>query len=215
MAKFQKEKCCAQAGRARADNGHTLTGGWRTRRSVARAGEIGDFAFNELNRDRSVILPAPATLFARCPANPAEHAGENDVLFHERDGFVQLAGRDKADCFRDLQVRRAGALADRDAIAEMITEQKFQRCFARRFHFDCFAGDDHACGNARRAGWHESRIIADFHNASHTRWPIFFHAGQKAERRNFDAELPGGVENRAAIGHGDRFVVDCQGGAHW
>ena len=105
-------------------------------------------------------------------------------------------------------MRWAGALANGNAIAEVIAEQEFECGAARGFDFRRFAGDHHAVGCLCRAGGREARVVADANDARQARGPVFFHAGHEAERWNVDAELPSGIQHSATVWDCDRFAVN-------
>jgi len=106
---------------------------------------------------------------------------------------------------------RASALADGNTIAEVIAEKELERGAASGFDFWRFAGDYHAVGCLCRAGGREARVVANADNARQTRWSVFFHAGHETERRDINAELPSGIQHRAARRNRDRFTVNGEG----
>ena len=206
---LHQEKCGAQPGRTRPDNSDAFIG-----RRIAGRHErvggilVGDFAFDQLDRDRPVVFRAAAAGLARSAADPAHHAGEHDIFFHERDRLAHFSFGDEPDRGGDLEASRADALAEGNAVAEVVAEQELQRRLARRLHFGRLAGDGHSLGDFCRARRRQSRVAVNPHNARHARGMVFLHAGEVAERRDVQTELPRGVEDRAAGRHGDGAVVD-------
>src|SRR5207248_2682440 len=160
-------------------------------------------------------LALPGDLLAEAGAPPAEDAAlavEDDLVgqWHRlvEMRFVELIAAGARAVLIGLVLQRtfAALVADR-AVERMVDQEELEHALLVFVHLLGGGLDHHAFGDVDGAGRLQLRHLLDFDQA-HAADGDRRHLGMRAEDRDVDADLLGGVEDERPLGHGHRLTVD-------
>src|SRR5208282_3560197 len=167
------------------------------------------------DRERLLHLTLPTPLFAQPRTNAPKGGWQGEVVCNDVRGLPDVAGGYAFDEVGDVKPRGASRPTGPHAVARMIGEQQFERGLARCAHFFGVSYHLHSLRRGRRAGRPKVSPSLNLYCAQKA-GSGRLEALDVAERRDAQAQLARGAEDRGAGWDGDGAAVNGkrEGGGH-